>query len=62
MCKRVAIKYTLYLLYHKLCPSAYMLKSYMDVFTLPNRTFTNPSQFIQTNSTDQRAQNRFLIF
>ena len=31
----------------------------MDVFMLPNRTFTNTSQLMQTSSTDERAQNRF---
>ena len=27
----------------------------MDVFTLPNRTLTNPSQVIQTRSADEGA-------
>ena len=34
----------------------------MDVIMLPNRTFTNPLQLIQTSSTDERARNRFLVF
>ena len=27
----------------------------MDVIMLPNRTFTNPLQLMQTSSTDERA-------
>ena len=34
----------------------------MDVFLLPNGTFTNPSQLIKTSSTDERAQNYFWFF
>ena len=34
----------------------------MNVFMLPNRTFTNPSHLMQTNHTDERAENRFMVF
>ena len=33
----------------------------MDVFMLANRTFPNPSQLMKTNSTNEKAQKRFLV-
>ena len=30
----------------------------MDLFMLPNRTFTNPSQLMQISSTNEKPQNK----